>query len=81
MPLGAARIALFRRAAVLVGTAGWDRTVRIGRVVTEGLSGAEGERVLMDRLAAELSARIAAGPEAWLGLFAPVSLRNPTSPR
>jgi KDO2-lipid IV(A) lauroyltransferase len=76
VPLGAARIALARGAAVLVGTAGRDRRLRITRVDTAGLAGAGGERVLMDRLAAELDARIAAGPEAWLGLFAPPRARG-----
>jgi KDO2-lipid IV(A) lauroyltransferase len=72
LPVGAARIALARRAAVVVGTAGRDRTIRIARIETAGLTaGAEGERVLVGRLAAELDARIAAGPTAWLGLFAP----------
>ncbi len=71
LPLGAARIAVARRAAVLVGTAGRDRVLRIRRVESAGLAGRAGERVLLDRLAAELDARIAAGPEAWLGLFAP----------
>jgi KDO2-lipid IV(A) lauroyltransferase len=92
VPLGAARIALARGAAVVVGTAGRDRTVRIARVDTGGLArGAEGERALMGRLAAELSARIAAGPEGWLGLFVPprpvrdgvggLSLRSPEGSR
>jgi KDO2-lipid IV(A) lauroyltransferase len=85
LPVGAARIALARRAAVLVGTAGRDRTIRIRRVDTAGLApGAEAERVLLERLAAELTERIAAGPEAWLGLFAPprvVSLRSPERSR
>ena len=67
LPLGAARIALARRAAVLVGTTAPDRTIRIRRIDAAGLD----ERALMDRLAAELDARIAADPEAWLGLFAP----------
>jgi Kdo2-lipid IVA lauroyltransferase/acyltransferase len=71
LPLGAARIALARGAAVLVGTAGGG-TIRISRVETADLAGDPGaERTLMARLAAELDARIAACPEAWLGLFAP----------
>jgi Kdo2-lipid IVA lauroyltransferase/acyltransferase len=71
LPLGAARIALARRAAVLVGTAGGG-VIRIARVGTDDLSpGPEGEGALVERLAAELDARIAATPEVWLGLFAP----------
>ena len=71
LPVGAARIALARRAAVLVGTA-CEGVVRIRRVETADLAaGGEGERLLMNRLAAELDARIAIRPEAWLGLFAP----------
>jgi KDO2-lipid IV(A) lauroyltransferase len=76
LPVGAARIALARRAAVLVGTVVPDadgaRTIRIVRVDTEGLApGGQGELALMDRLAAELEACIGRAPERWIGLFAP----------
>jgi KDO2-lipid IV(A) lauroyltransferase len=72
LPLGAARIALARGAAVLVGTCAPGAMVRIRRVETADLArGAAGERALVERLAGELDARIAADPEAWLGLFAP----------
>jgi len=71
LPVGAARIALARRAAVLVGTA-CEGIVRVRRIETADLvPGPEGESRLMARLAAELEARIAIRPEAWLGLFAP----------
>lgn len=78
VPLGAARIALARGAAVVVGTCApgspGSRTavVRITRVDTADLvRGAAGEQALVDRLARELDARIAADAEGWLGLFAP----------
>jgi lauroyl/myristoyl acyltransferase len=80
MPLGAARIALARGAAVVVGTAGRDHTIRIRRLDTAGLAGPAGERALQDRLAAELDARIAASPEAWLGLFAAPRPIEPVEP-
>jgi KDO2-lipid IV(A) lauroyltransferase len=70
LPLGAARIALARGAAVVVGTTSPGRTIRISRIDSSGLAGHDGERTLMDRLAAELDARIRAAPEDWLGLFA-----------
>ena len=75
LPLGAARIALARRAAVIVGTCApgpEGPVVRITRVDTADLlAGAAGEAALVERLASELDARITADPEAWLGLFAP----------
>jgi KDO2-lipid IV(A) lauroyltransferase len=86
VPLGAARIALARGAAVLVGTCGrgsGDGRSRVGviqvtRVLTAdlaagaGRSGGQGrEAALVQRLAAELDARIAEAPERWLGLFVP----------
>jgi len=72
VPVGAARIALARGAAVVVGTCAPGQIVRIRRVETADLArGAAGERALVERLARELDARIAADPEAWLGLFAP----------
>jgi KDO2-lipid IV(A) lauroyltransferase len=72
LPVGAARIALARRAAVVVGTAARGGALTIRRVPLDDL-GPDAERNLMDRLAAELDARIAAQPEAWLGLFAPAT--------
>jgi len=72
MPIGAARIALRRRAEVLVGTCAPGRRVRITSVASADLPpGRAGERALLGRLAIELSARIGSLPEAWLGLFAP----------
>jgi KDO2-lipid IV(A) lauroyltransferase len=94
LPVGAARIALSRRAAVVVGTVepmrrartpGASRPtrcagmIRVGRIETGDLeAGPGGVQSLMERLAAELDRRIAAAPEAWLGLFSPsaVSLRT-----
>jgi hypothetical protein len=78
LPVGAARIALARRAAVLVGTVhpgeAGGGVIRIARVDMADLApGPQGEGVLMERLAAELDARIAVRPEAWLGLFAPAA--------
>jgi lauroyl/myristoyl acyltransferase len=95
MPVGAARIALGRRAAVVVGTPAprsrAEAQVRIERIPIEDLtSGPHAERALMTRLARALEARIAAWPEAWLGLYAPVAvegtappprLRRPSDPR
>ena len=77
LPVGAARIALARGAAVVVGTptpAGPDgrRKLLIERVSAHDLTpGSLGEATLTARLARALEARIAAHPEAWLGLFAP----------
>lgn len=76
VPLGAARIALARRAEVLVGTTTPGARVRISRVETDDLRrGPEGEATLVGRLTREIEARIAAEPEAWLGLFATPSPR------
>jgi KDO2-lipid IV(A) lauroyltransferase len=72
IPIGAARIALARRAEVVVGTCGPGHTMRISRVETADLApGAAGEEALVRRLAAELDRRIRSQPEAWIGLFAP----------
>ncbi|MFT3771222.1 MAG: lysophospholipid acyltransferase family protein [Minicystis sp.] len=72
LPVGAARIALARRAEVLVGTCAPGRRVRITRIETADLPpGRAGEPALVARLARELDARVRAAPEAWLGLFAP----------
>ncbi len=72
MPRGAARIALARGAAVVVGTCAPGSRVRIRRIATSDLSpGPDGEHALLLRLAGELDARIAALPEAWLGLYTP----------
>lgn len=78
LPVGAARIALARRAAVVVGTCAPGAAVRITPIETADLArGPAGEGALQARLAGELSARIATDPEAWLGLFAP-STRDPS---
>lgn len=82
IPVGPARIAIARRAAVLVGTcapparAGSGASgphlprVRISRVSTADLPcGEAAERVLVERITKELDQRIAAWPEAWLGAF------------
>jgi KDO2-lipid IV(A) lauroyltransferase len=78
VPIGAARIALARGAAIVVGTP--SRASRgplqllVERVRTDDLApGAAGEVTLTRRLARALEARIAARPEAWLGLFAPAA--------
>ena len=77
VPVGAARIALARGAAIVVGTpvipdTGGPLQLLVERVITHDLApGAEGEAALTRRLARSLEARIAARPEAWLGLFAP----------
>jgi Kdo2-lipid IVA lauroyltransferase/acyltransferase len=92
VPVGPSRIALARRAAVVVGAPS-RRTVLIERVRSDDLApGPEGERALVLRLARALEVRIAAWPEAWLGLYAPpgvtdharllpARLRPPSDPR
>jgi KDO2-lipid IV(A) lauroyltransferase len=93
IPLGPARIALARRAAVVVGTCALPEPaapngqrsppiVRITRVPTADLKpGPEGEAELMERLATALDERIRAWPEAWLGLFVRPRLRAADVPR
>jgi KDO2-lipid IV(A) lauroyltransferase len=93
IPIGAARIALARRAAVVVGTCAPPASpapngpraspiVRITRVPTSDLKpGLEGEAELMERLARALEERIRAWPEAWLGLFVRPRLRAADVPR
>ena len=86
VPIGAARIALARRAAVVVGTAtkasGRGATVVIARVRSDDLApGPAGEAELLGRLARVLDDRIAAWPEAWLGLFVPPRLQGADVPR
>ncbi|MFS8069974.1 MAG: lysophospholipid acyltransferase family protein [Byssovorax sp.] len=77
IPVGAARIALARGAAVVVGTPVPSDTqgllcLVIERIPTSDLApGPMDEAKLTTRLARALEARIAARPEAWLGLFAP----------
>jgi lauroyl/myristoyl acyltransferase len=72
---GPARLALARRAEVLVGTVanpaqGGTKRVEIVRVKTEDLvPGKDGEHVLMARIARELDQRVRMWPEAWLGVF------------
>ncbi|NUQ77792.1 MAG: lysophospholipid acyltransferase family protein [Polyangiaceae bacterium] len=89
IPLGPARIALARQAAVVVGTCapapnGGESSpiVLITRIPTGDLTpGTEGEAELMRRLAQALEARIRAWPEAWLGLFVRPRLRADDVPR
>jgi KDO2-lipid IV(A) lauroyltransferase len=77
IPVGAARIALARGAAVVVGTPmiselDGRQQLLVERVDTSDLArGSDGETRLTLRLARALEARIEARPEAWLGLFAP----------
>jgi lauroyl/myristoyl acyltransferase len=89
VPVGAARIALARGAAIVVGTPvsadpGGPLQLLVERVSTHDLTpGPEGEATLTLRLARALEARIAARPEAWLGLFAPAPPRSagPAAPQ
>jgi len=86
IPVGPARIALARRAAVLLGTCAPSRNecndlhstdlrcskVVISRISTEGsVEGPGAEAELVGRLVEELERRVAAWPEGWLGLFVP----------
>lgn len=79
LPVGAARIALARGAAIVVGTpvpsaVPGQLRLLVERVSTSDLGpGPMSETVLTERFARALEARIAAGPEAWLGLFAPTA--------
>jgi KDO2-lipid IV(A) lauroyltransferase len=81
IPIGAARIALARGAAIVVGTPsssdrGAPLRLLVERVRTDDLApGPASEVTLTHRLARSLEARIAARPEAWLGLFAPATPR------
>lgn len=93
IPMGPARIALARRAAVVLGTCSRpiapapngersSPSVLISRVPTGDLMpGPKGEAELMQRLARALEDRIQAWPEAWLGLFVRPRLRAPDVPR
>lgn len=93
VPIGPARLALARRAAVVVGTcappgadfAGGDGrspSVRITRISTEDLQkNEEAERILVSRITEEVSRRVAAWPEAWFGVFVPPRLRRAYDPR
>jgi Kdo2-lipid IVA lauroyltransferase/acyltransferase len=82
IPIGAARIALARGAAIVVGTPVPSNTegrlqLLVERVTTDDLApGPASEETLTLRLARALEARIAARPEAWLGLFAPLRARD-----
>jgi KDO2-lipid IV(A) lauroyltransferase len=72
-PIGPARIALARGAAVVLGTAtGADgANVSIERVDTSDLArGPRGERALLERAASALEARVRSDPAGWLGLLA-----------
>jgi KDO2-lipid IV(A) lauroyltransferase len=81
IPVGAARIALARGAAIVVGTpspssSGGPLRLLVERISTDDLApGVAGEVTLTHRLTRSLEARIAARPEAWLGLFAPAAPR------
>jgi KDO2-lipid IV(A) lauroyltransferase len=102
VPAGPARIALVRRAAVVVGTCaprapralvhgystesgpllGASPSVIITRVRSDDLApGPAGESELIFRLSRALESRIAAWPEAWLGLFVSPRLRGADVPR
>lgn len=88
MPVGAAKIALARRAALVVGTcvpgqgsAGIfnspPASVRIERIDFSDLERTpENELELLGRIARVLDARVKQWPEAWLGLFASARLRE-----
>jgi KDO2-lipid IV(A) lauroyltransferase len=83
LPVGAARIALARRPAVVVGTPmrnGSLPEVRIERVPFDDLAAnPDGQRALMTRLARAIELRIEAWPEAWLGLYAPGGVEDQAS--
>ncbi len=87
--VGAARIALARDAAIVVGTPVPSDTKGRLRLLVERVStgdlapGPMREARLTARLARVLEARIAAHPEAWLGLFAPARPRDaePAAPQ
>lgn len=65
-PIGPARIALRTGAAVVVGTFAANGTVVMSRIAAHDLRvGLEGERELLHRINAELSARIMAAPHHW----------------
>ncbi len=93
MPVGAARIALARRAALLVGTCvpGQKKaslfnsppaTVHIERIDFRDLQRTPGhESELQSRIARALDARVKQWPEAWLGLFASPRLRQTNDSR
>jgi len=80
VPVGPARIALARRAAVVVGTcsrpaSGGARglpSVWLSRVSIEDLADKQdAELALVTRISEEIGRRIATWPEAWLGAFMP----------
>lgn len=89
LPLGPARLAIARRSAVLVGTCAPPPTsatsakgavahpiVRITRIETRDLGHGVGAEVeLVNRITDELSRRIVAWPQGWLGMFVPPRLR------
>jgi KDO2-lipid IV(A) lauroyltransferase len=92
IPVGPARIALARHAAVVVGTCAPPQPgvsgeppracIQITRIPTEDLSNEpDAVHVLVTRITQELDRRIAAWPEAWLGMFTPLRLRPPLDPR
>ncbi len=83
IPVGPARIALARRAALVVGTCAPPArvseapgsnhpNVEISRIPLDDLDGDPcAEDILVSRITDELERRIAAWPEAWLGSFVP----------
>ncbi len=88
LPTGPARIALARRAAVVIGTCAPapDRSggteVLIRRIPTDDLpTDPSAEAELQARIARAIDERIALWPDAWLGLFAPPRLQRPDDPR
>lgn len=86
LPIGAARIALSRGAAVVVGACAPSGRaaprVVITRIPTDDLAAcASPERELHSRIVRALEDRIALWPDAWLGLFAPARLRRSSDHR
>ncbi len=89
IPVGPGRLAMARRAAVVVGTCvpgaegiAAGPAVRITRISTQDLKNdVSGEEELVKRITEELSRRIVAWPEAWLGTFVPPRLRVASDPR
>lgn len=111
LPIGPVKIALARKAPVLLGTCAPPvepgdpgahpftsltstrrsppgtpeasiPAVRITRIPSDDLEpGPAGEAELLARIARALDDRIAAWPEAWLGLFVPPRLRGAGDPR
>jgi KDO2-lipid IV(A) lauroyltransferase len=88
MPIGPARIAIARRAAVIVGTpepcepGSSSYRLRLRRIDTADLGrDHDAAAELCRRLARELDARIAIAPWTWLGVLAPVMRSTATRSR